>query len=70
MLAMEVNDNAGCQMPSGALKSIASKLAPTQGQFLSIWLIIVSIISRPDPVSGFCFPLRVSAMDCIVEVPQ
>jgi hypothetical protein len=29
MLAMDVNDNAGCLNEHGALKSIASKLAPT-----------------------------------------
>ena len=26
---MDVNDDAGCLMPRGVLKSIASKLAPT-----------------------------------------
>ncbi len=31
MLAMVVNDNAGCLMPSGDLSSIASVLAPTGG---------------------------------------
>ena len=30
MLAMVVNDNAGCLMPSGASSSIASMLAPTR----------------------------------------
>jgi hypothetical protein len=29
MLAMVVNDNAGCLMPSGGLSCIASMLAPT-----------------------------------------
>jgi hypothetical protein len=29
MLAMDVNDNAGCLTPRGDLKSIASVLAPT-----------------------------------------
>ncbi|KPU60839.1 hypothetical protein AN403_4565 [Pseudomonas fluorescens] len=29
LLAMDVNDNAGWQVPRCALKSIASKLAPT-----------------------------------------
>ncbi len=29
MLAMDVNDNAGCLAPSGALETIASMLAPT-----------------------------------------
>jgi hypothetical protein len=28
---MDVNDNAGSQIPSGARKSIASMLAPTGG---------------------------------------
>jgi hypothetical protein len=31
MLAMDVNDDAGCLIPRGALKSIASMLAPTGG---------------------------------------
>ena len=31
MLAMEVNDNAGCLNASGACESIASMLAPTGG---------------------------------------
>ena len=31
MLAMVVNDNAGCLMPSGVSSSIASMLAPTGG---------------------------------------
>ncbi|PAM85313.1 hypothetical protein CES87_02185 [Pseudomonas sp. ERMR1:02] len=30
-LAMVVNDNAGCLMPSGVLESIASVHAPTEG---------------------------------------
>ncbi|RAI72449.1 hypothetical protein DOZ80_02570 [Pseudomonas fluorescens] len=29
MLAMDVNDNAGCQIPRGDLRFIASELAPT-----------------------------------------
>jgi len=29
MLAMVVNDDAGCLLPRGVLMSIASKLAPT-----------------------------------------
>ncbi|SDT72879.1 hypothetical protein SAMN04490206_5314 [Pseudomonas umsongensis] len=29
MLAMVVNDEAGCLIPRGALSSIASRLAPT-----------------------------------------
>ena len=31
MLAMVVNDNAGCLTPLGVLESIASMLAPTVG---------------------------------------
>ena len=31
MLAMGVNDNAGCLMPRGVLRFIASRLAPTGG---------------------------------------
>jgi hypothetical protein len=31
MLAMGVNDDAGCLMPRGVLESIASVLAPTGG---------------------------------------
>jgi hypothetical protein len=32
MLAMVVNDDAGCLTPRGALETIASMLAPTGGQ--------------------------------------
>ena len=32
MLAMNVNDNAGNLTPSGALRFIASRLAPTEDQ--------------------------------------
>jgi hypothetical protein len=31
LLAMVINDNAGFLTPSGALRFIASKLAPTRG---------------------------------------
>ncbi|EJN35397.1 hypothetical protein PMI35_00179 [Pseudomonas sp. GM78] len=34
MLAMGVNDNAGSQVPRGALRFIASRLAPTILTFL------------------------------------
>jgi len=32
MLAMDVNENAGCLTPRGAYASIASMLAPTGGR--------------------------------------
>ncbi len=32
MLAMDVNDNAECQIPRGVLRLIASMLAPTESQ--------------------------------------
>ncbi|POF44100.1 hypothetical protein B0D71_04715 [Pseudomonas laurylsulfativorans] len=37
LLAMVVNDNAGCLVPSGGLGSIASRLAPTGGEALFFW---------------------------------
>jgi hypothetical protein len=35
MLAMVVNENAGCLIPRGACTSIASMLAPTGGSSIS-----------------------------------
>ncbi len=36
MLAMDVNDNVGCLIPSGVWATIASMLAPTGAAFSSI----------------------------------
>ncbi|MVV51385.1 hypothetical protein EJA72_24545 [Pseudomonas sp. PB120] len=46
LLAMVVNDDAGCLAPSGALRFIASELAPTGGVTYLPDLILVQLRVR------------------------
>ena len=48
MLAMGVNDNAGCLMPRVVRASIASMLAPTGGRVrqIALW-----VFNQPRPAS-------------------
>ncbi len=46
MLAMVVNDNAGCLIPSGVLRFIASMLAPTGNEVTCIFRMLRRSINR------------------------
>jgi len=54
LLAMVVNDDAGCLVPRGGLRLIASRLAPTEvggeNYFCAVWLSQLGILNtQNDP---------------------
>ncbi|QHD00151.1 hypothetical protein PspS04_07095 [Pseudomonas sp. S04] len=47
LLAMDVNDNAGFQSPRGALKFIASRLAPTPERPVRVFIVSAQRVIPP-----------------------
>ena len=48
MLAMVVNDDAGSLVPRGALRSIASRLAPTDAGLIPVGASMLAMVFNDD----------------------
>ena len=52
MLAMVVNDDAGSLVPRGALRSIASRLAPTDAGLIPVGASMLAMVLNDDAGSS------------------